>query len=302
MEEKILITKEHLVQDLTNLRVKKGDLLNVKCSLRSIGKIEGGASTLIEALLDVVGHEGTIVTDSFINVYKKNVAKKMEVSYELSSSYAGALANEMINHKDAVRSKHPIQKFVAIGKLAEELMLNHTKDSYAYDVLKRMTGIGGKNLKIGNDDKVVGVGTTHVAIGELGLRQLRPNVGRYFINENNKEFYPINWAGICPDGLIKFIPFYDEYGAIISEGKVGNANSKITDMQKALNVEIAILSKDPSFFMCGNEDCLSCQLTWEFNKKNKYLLLFKYLFQGKLITSAKVLKFIFTKHTFKPDK
>ena len=57
------LTKQDLVRDLKHLGIGSGDLLNVKASIRSIGELDGGADTLIDALLEVVGSDGTIVTD-----------------------------------------------------------------------------------------------------------------------------------------------------------------------------------------------------------------------------------------------
>ena len=44
----------------------------------------------------------------------------------------------MIKHPNSVRSKHPIQRFTAIGLLAHELMDKHTSESGGYDVLDRI--------------------------------------------------------------------------------------------------------------------------------------------------------------------
>ena len=63
-----MLTKNDLIYDLEKLGLVRGDILNVKVSLRSIGEIDGGVNTLIDALLDIVGPEGTLVTDSFVSV------------------------------------------------------------------------------------------------------------------------------------------------------------------------------------------------------------------------------------------
>ena len=63
------ISKERLVHDLQALGVRPGDLLNVKASMRSMGYVIGGPRTLIEALCEVIGPEGTIVAEAFVNVY-----------------------------------------------------------------------------------------------------------------------------------------------------------------------------------------------------------------------------------------
>ena len=63
------LTKSQIVNDLKIMGIAKDDIVNVKASLLEIGYIKGGANTLIEALLECVGQNGTIISDSFVNVY-----------------------------------------------------------------------------------------------------------------------------------------------------------------------------------------------------------------------------------------
>lgn len=293
-----LITYKKLVSDFEELGIRKGDTLNIKASLGSIGKVEGGATTLIEALLHVVGDEGTIVTDSFVQCYKlplKGVAKD-KISSVDTPSYAGALANAMIKHPKSVRSKHPIQKFAAIGKRAEELMHNHTPKSYAYDVLRVLIETGGKNLKIGSDEKVYGIGTTHVALGSLGYRQKRPKLGVKYKDENEEvKLFVLNWSG-AGHGFNKFIPKYQEAGAVLNQGYIGFAPAKITDMKKTYDVEMEILKKDPSFQLCDDPACVACRLSWEYTNQS----LFNFLKQNILDLSPKIIaQAILTKFYYK---
>ncbi|MDD4266201.1 MAG: AAC(3) family N-acetyltransferase [Aminobacterium colombiense] len=278
------VKKEQIIEDLRSLGLARGDLINVKMSLKSIGYVPGGAKTVLEAILEVIGPEGTIVTDSFVRVFRLPIIrnKKNKVTDEHTSSYAGALANAILEHPNVIRSTHPVQKFAAIGKLAKELMLNHTPESYAYDVLRKMTNMRGKNLKIGTDEQVVGVGTTHVAIGTLELKQKRPSLGVFYKNKFDEiELFKLNWSGICDKGLINFIPYYREAGAILSEGYVGKAEAKITDMKKTLEVELDLLKKDPTFFFCDDPCCDGCQLTWTFSEKKCLQFLLNCLHEKK---------------------
>ena len=260
--------KEDLLHDLHALGLRPGDLVNAKVSLKSIGRVDGGADTLLEALLEAVGPAGTIVTDSFVNVYPLPLSK--ENSQKLSSrstpSYAGALANSLIRHPRAFRSTHPVQKFAAVGARAEELMSAHTPHSDAYGVLRVMTEEGGRNLKIGSEEKTVGVGTTHVAIGLLRLRQKRPRAGRAYADDGGRVgAFERDWAGACARGFVNFMPYYQPASAILSEGRVGLAEAKITDMKRTLDVELDLLRKNPSLLMCDDPACVDCRLSWEFS-------------------------------------
>ncbi len=264
---KASVHKEDLVHDLRALGVRPGDLLNAKVSLKSIGHVEGGADTLLEALLEAVGPAGTIVTDSFVTVYPLPLSKKnvQQPSDRSTPSYAGALANALIRHPRAFRSTHPVQKFAAVGARAEELMAAHTPSSYAYDVLRVMAEQGGRNLKIGSEEKTVGVGTTHVAIGLLRLRQKRFRAGRTYMEKGRAVLFERDWAGACARGFVNFLAYYGPTGAILSEGHVGRAEAKITDMKKTLEVELELLRRNPSLLMCSDPACVDCRLSWQFS-------------------------------------
>jgi aminoglycoside N3'-acetyltransferase len=61
LEKREVVTKEELKRGLRKLGLKEGDTVGVHSSLSSFGYVEGGADAVIDALLEVVGEEGTIV-------------------------------------------------------------------------------------------------------------------------------------------------------------------------------------------------------------------------------------------------
>ncbi len=272
-----MLNKDKLKGDLVNLGIKSGDILNVKASLKSIGLIEGGAKTLLESILEVVGPDGTIVSEAFIKTYPVIQLRKKGkyISTPDSISYAGAFVNEMMKHSLSFRSSHPIQRFVAIGKDAEELMTNYSKpDSIPYEVLKILIDRHAKNLRIGPLTKVVGVGTTHLAIDDLCIRQKRLPYGVYYYdNSQLKKFIP-NWPSGCSASFNSLFPAYRKEGAIISEGKIGEADSMITDMKRTYNIEIELFKKDVKYTMCSNPGCAKCRIGWEHSKGQFFSTLF----------------------------
>ncbi|MEA3450473.1 MAG: AAC(3) family N-acetyltransferase [Bacteroidota bacterium] len=273
-----VFTKEDLIKDLKNIGIQKGDLLHLKVSLKAIGKIEGGPKTLIEALLDVVGKEGTIISDAFVPVFPLPLSKEdsEKISEEKTPSYAGAFANAMIKHSKSFRSKHPIQKFSAIGAMAKELCHNHTEKSGGYELLWEMVKLNAKNLTIGKN--VVGVGTTHVAIEHMGFKRRQIPVGRNYKSVDGKiKLAKVDWNGGCGVGFLKFIPLYREKGGMINEANIGNAHSYFTDMKKAYDTEMEKLKEEAKFFFCNKPDCYSCRMTWEHSDKKYIKFYFNWL-------------------------
>ena len=276
--------RKELVRDLYALGVRPGDLINAKVSLKAIGHVDGGADTVLEALIETVGPSGTVVTDSFLDVYPLPLSPEnaARIADHRTPSYAGALANALVRHPRAFRSSHPVQKFAAVGAQAEELMAGHGPRSYAYDVLRVMAERGGRNVKIGSEEKTVGVGTTHVAIGMLKLRQKRPRAGRTYSDNGRVLTFERDWAGACARGFVNFMPHYRRTGGILSEGTVGRAPAKITDMKRTLEVELELLRDNPWMFMCEDPACVECRLSWEFSTGSLPVVVWENLRRGRL--------------------
>jgi aminoglycoside 3-N-acetyltransferase len=56
-----VILKEEIIQKLREVGLEKGDAVMVHTSLKRMGYVCGGAQTVIEALMEVVGKDGTIM-------------------------------------------------------------------------------------------------------------------------------------------------------------------------------------------------------------------------------------------------
>lgn len=56
-----LVTKGMLINDLKGIGIKTGMTLIVHSSLSKIGFVSGGAQTVVQALKEVLGEEGTLI-------------------------------------------------------------------------------------------------------------------------------------------------------------------------------------------------------------------------------------------------
>lgn len=258
----MLHTKKKIYNDLIDLGLKRGMYVNLKCSYSSLGNIEGGPMSLIEIILDIIQEKGLLVTDSFVRCYKigSNIINSNKVD-QYTKSYAGLIANTILKHENCKRSHHPIQKFALIGEEADYLSAEHDKNSYAYNILKIMSKEKNSyNLKIGPENKVLGVGTTHVATGILNIEKYETRLGVYFKNEFNEyELFERNWIGICNRTLISLNSFYRNNKTIsIRESNVGNTKGLLTNMSETLEEEIKLFRFSINNLKCDNSYCFDC--------------------------------------------
>lgn len=56
-----VILKEEIIQKLREVGLEKGDAVMVHTSLKRMGYVCGGTQTVIEALMEIVGENGTIM-------------------------------------------------------------------------------------------------------------------------------------------------------------------------------------------------------------------------------------------------
>ena len=116
-----------VAKDLLNLGFKKGDVVLIHSSYKSLGELEGGAQTFFNALESVLGEEGTIClptltfsTVSATNRYFNLQETKSNVGY-LSEFFRTQV-------KGAVRSSHITHSVTVKGKYADFLVKGHEKD------------------------------------------------------------------------------------------------------------------------------------------------------------------------------
>jgi aminoglycoside 3-N-acetyltransferase len=128
-----LLNKEKIVASFENLGIKKGDHLMVHASLSLLGVVEGGARTVVEAMLEAVGSEGTVIMPSFRSAIRSEEygikecencdGKELCTSNERATT--GAVSESLRTYPGAVRSCHPTSPWSGFGGQAKELLGRH---------------------------------------------------------------------------------------------------------------------------------------------------------------------------------
>ena len=126
------LSEERLRKLLTQrLGIKNGSVVFIHSSMDFINT-EVPAERILEILLEIVGDEGTLVFPCWqFNYRAEDYFKKDKIfDIENSRTVMGVLPEIARQHPKALRSIHPINSILAIGKHAEELICDHHTSIY----------------------------------------------------------------------------------------------------------------------------------------------------------------------------
>ena len=166
-----------LKKDLNNLGIERGDIILIHSSLKSIGYVVGGGKTVIEAFLDVVGQEGTLMVPTYPrrgSMYNTCNNKNYIFDYTSKKTAMGAIPSEFLKLRGVFRSIHPTHSISAIGKYVKEITETH----HIGDKTFGENSPWGKLIKL--NGKILGIGIT-----------LGPTTQYHYIEDIMGEDFPI---------------------------------------------------------------------------------------------------------------
>ena len=280
---------EVLADNIRSMGIEKGDILLVRAALRKIGDTEGRLGDIvINALLDVVGEEGTIMGLAFTKSFFLLKIDKNYIYTEETPAVTGGLAKAMLKSPKSVRSKHPTNSYVAIGKHAHDLLNSHDENSSSFLPIENLIRLSGKMILIGCVCESPGFTTVHLAQEKLGLSSksiLKGLVGVHYQKGSQVKLFKRKDFGGCSAGFYKFYSHYVRSGKLQC-GRVGEAYSVAINARDAFEIELELIRKNKKYPLCDDPMCFSCRGTWWYNKHD----MIKYYIQCLPKTIKKIIK------------
>ncbi len=119
------VTAGGLTDGLKALGIRRGMQLLVHSSLSSFGTVEGGADTVIDALLSLVTSDGTVIVPTLTGSETLTPGNPPVFDPDINECWTGLIPETFRRRREAVRSLHATHSVAAIGAAAEEVTREH---------------------------------------------------------------------------------------------------------------------------------------------------------------------------------
>ena len=119
---------EQIKEGLTNLGICKGDTILIHSSYKSLGYVEGGIQTLIEAIISQLGDSRNLLIPA-LSYASVNAMEKPTFDIVNTPTCVGAITEFFRTFDGVKRSMHPTHSVCVLGKNQDELIKNHHLDN-----------------------------------------------------------------------------------------------------------------------------------------------------------------------------
>ena len=245
MSEKPTVTKQDIIDGLKKLGLKAGDNVIVHSALTSFGRVEGGAETLIDALLELLTDKGTLLMPCF---------GSQPLDIKNTPTNLGTVPETFRKRPGVLRSRHPLSSVAAYGKRAKYYIENHEKNECPYTE-------GSPYVKLADDDGYIlllGVDqdrntTLHSVEALAKAPYMTPKTGKW-IDENGKiQEKEYKYCAGPHRNFIGIDPLLRKKG-ICKTGRIGNCFVRLMKSKDVLDLLVPKVRENPFLFLSDSED------------------------------------------------
>jgi aminoglycoside 3-N-acetyltransferase len=243
------LSQKDIVRDLQRCGLKPGDKIMVHSSMHSMGILENGPETFVNALQEVISFEGLIVMPTFThsNMYEY---LESDTVFDLTMipSRNGAITEFFRTQENTYRSLNPTHPVAAWGKDAAEFCAGHEKSLTPFDEHSPYKKMIDGNFKM----VLVGVGLRPMTICRA-FEDLRPDLAtRYpyyldkiytvYVKDRGRNLIQVQTKCRDPKYSIRVFNayLYDYLQDKMTICNIGNATCHILYAQDVFNMQIEL--------------------------------------------------------------
>ena len=251
---------ENIARGLRDVGIEPGDSVIVHSSLSSMGWVHGGADTVIDAFLEVLGDEGTLMVPTFTAL--NDLPEVFDPATVPSGM--GRITETLRLRPGAVRSLDPWHSVAAIGGSAR---------LYTADHLHTTTmGLDSPlDLLATHHGKVALLGVGHSRNSMVHLGELRAPAAYLHVPYN--AVYARKRAVLTPGGRVVvkrpdempgcsenftvLEPLFRERG-LLTEGPIGEARVQVMGAMDIVDTVAEAVRDQPDLLLCEDPGCCFC--------------------------------------------
>ncbi|MBC8332851.1 MAG: AAC(3) family N-acetyltransferase [Anaerolineae bacterium] len=242
-----MLTFDQLVTEFQAIGVQAGDVLLVHSAYKSLGGVDGGPQTVIDALLHVLGEDGTLIMPTF----NFDFCKGAPWDVNETPSHMGIITELVRKDPRSQRVFHPIYSFAVIGAQAGFLTAERYKSSYERKSLfGKLCRLDGKIMVVGlpyNDSMTF---FHHVEeIEGVDYRYLKTFTG--MITDENGKTYEDSFQMLVRDIEQGVETMVDPMGALAEEAglitvaQIGQAKVSLMNANQIYDFTAREMRRDP---------------------------------------------------------
>ena len=251
------LTKQEIIDGLHAVGLKQGDVVLIHTAMRTFGQIEGGAATVMDAFLEVLGPRGTLVAPAFTFCHEAEDDPIIDPRHDPSEM--GAITEAVRLHPGALRSTAFRHSFAAIGRRARVI----TEVDPALSSFDLRSSFG---VMLALDTQVVLCGMTYQSstshhfaemVCEVSYRQTIPltakvrPAGGSLIDQPMTDYQPKSEGGSYygsrhPD-FIRLGQMLEERG-VVGRAFIGNSAVRRFSMRELVSLAEAEAAVDENIF------------------------------------------------------
>ncbi|MDD5699476.1 MAG: AAC(3) family N-acetyltransferase [Victivallaceae bacterium] len=247
-----------LLSGLRSCGVQDGMLLGIHSSLRTVGKVAGGVQTVLDALRESVGKNGTLFMPSHNDPSDFWYQDK-------TPSNCGYLTEYFRQQNDTGRSLHPTHSDIACGPVADYLLAGHPAEGgEAEDCpFHRLAQSDGWILMIGVRYNACTL--LHVAESLAKREYIKYPCNSAFdrvytmITGNGRKI--VYKPELFPGCSYNFRTVEDilKQKKLIIEGHFGDAACTLAKASDILAAGRKVLKENKAMFLCNRPECNACR-------------------------------------------
>ncbi len=251
------LEREDIQKGLRALGIAPGDTLMVHSSLSSFGHVNGGAGTVISALLSVLGESGTLIMPTFSR-YLQNGEDFWD--RENTPSLMGVITENFRRWPGTLRSSHAAHPLAAKGEEAELFCRRPHRTGFGPD--------SPFGTLLERDGKILLMGVSYNVCTFFHLLEVEANVPYRFLEERKAEIVIDGesrdgsaWEYTRKEGAkndFEVLGNLLEHQGLVSMQTVGQSMLRLFNARDAYEAGMEKLKENPRYLLASDSDYGGC--------------------------------------------